>query len=75
MPARHGRQHRAHASRSLKTEYTRPSWVTPAAIKAKAVDQTKRVLGALNESCLALNVVGQADITKPEDTDGETSGI
>ena len=49
--------------------------MTPAAIKAKAVDQTKRVLGALNESCLALNVVGQADITKPEDTDGETSGI
>ena len=49
--------------------------MTPAAIKAKAVDQTKRVLGALDESCLALNVVGHGDMTKPEDTDGETSGI
>ena len=49
--------------------------MTSAAFKAKAVDQTKRVLGTLDESCLVLNVVGHADMTKPEDTDGETSGI
>ncbi len=33
-------------------------WVTPACIKGKAEEETKKVLGALNDLCLALNVVG-----------------
>ena len=59
----------------------RKPWVTPAAIKEKAEDQTKKVLGALNELCLALNVVDHnymvqcADMAKPEDTDGDASCI
>ncbi len=59
----------------------RKPWVTPAGIKEKAEDQTKKVLGALNELCIALNVVGHnhmlqcAAMTRPAETEGETCGI